>query len=114
MKNSKLSITVVGDGDTVKNQLPYAGQKMVANGKVVVYTGDAVPPEKTTVPNIKGLSASKANQALINAGLSAKFNSTGGNGDFVVYSCTPAIGEMVKTGSTVTVEMRIVSDEITN
>ncbi len=114
LTNSKLSITVVGDGDTVKNQLPYAGQKMTANGKVVVYTGDSTPPETTTVPNIVGLSASRANQALINAGLSAKFNSTGGNGDFTVYSCSPAVGETVKTGSTVSVEMRITSGEITN
>lgn len=114
LKNAKLSINISGGEGNIEKQLPAAGQKMPVDGKVMVYTNSQAPPATAVVPNIKGLSASKANQLLINAGLCAKFTTTGGTGDFVVFNCTPAIGETVNTGTLVTVDMRVNSEEITN
>ena len=39
------------------------------NGTVTLYSGDAVPNRYITVPNLEGLSASGANQRIVNAGL---------------------------------------------
>ena len=114
LKSSKLSIIIKGGDGVITKQLPIAGQKMPVDGEVIAYTNDQSPPETATVPNIKGLTASKANQLLINAGLSAKFTTTGGTGNFVVYSCSPAVGESVSTGTVVTVDMRVNAEEITN
>ena len=66
----------VGDasGDAeVTGTIPASGSTIPKGSEVVVYIGDA-EIEYGVVPNVVGMSASEANEAIINAGFNIKFN----------------------------------------
>ncbi len=101
---------VVGTGETVTSQIPQGGSSLSKDtGKIILYTGNEMPKNTVTVPNVEGKSAATANRMLINAGLNIKIqgaqNYTNGEGAFVI-SQSPAAGEAVTRGSIVTVEFR--------
>ena len=47
--------TVVGDGDTVTDQVPSSGVRIPASGKVILYMGGSKPTEAVEVPDLTGL-----------------------------------------------------------
>ncbi len=114
MKNLGIKYNIVGDGDTVTYQSPAGGNSFnKASGTVTIYCGDAVPNQYVTVPDCMNMTASKANQAIINAGLNPVITGTTNNvsgATAVVVSQSPAAGESVLYGSTVTVTMRFLGD----
>ncbi len=110
IRNQKLAYEVVGNGPKVISQIPAPGSSiMVSTGKVIVYTGDAVPDKYMTVPNVLNMTATVANKTLTNAGFNIKvegsMNFDSGSGAKVV-SQTPAPGESVLAGSVIEVEFR--------
>ena len=110
IRNQKLAYEVVGNGPKVISQIPAPGSSvMVSTGKVIVYTGDAVPDKYVTVPNVLNLTATVANKNLMNAGFNIKvegsMNFDSGSGAKVV-SQDPAPGESVLYGSIIEVEFR--------
>ena len=64
----KLNYRIIGDGETVVSQCPATGSSVSAGGSVVLYT-DKSKPEKVEVPDLKGYTASDANEKLANLGL---------------------------------------------
>ena len=64
----KLSYRIIGEGETVVSQCPATGSSVSAGGSVVLYT-DKSKPEKVEVPDLKGYTASDANEKLANLGL---------------------------------------------
>ena len=42
------------DGDTVTDQVPNAGMRIAASGKVIVYMGEEKPTEAVEVPDLSG------------------------------------------------------------
>ena len=64
----KLNCRIIGEGETVVSQCPATGSSVSAGGSVVLYT-DKSTPEKVEVPDLKGYTASDANEKLANLGL---------------------------------------------
>ena len=106
-----LSYTVVGDPDgVVKRQLPeYGASVEKSSGNIVLYVGDAEPSETISVPDLTGMTASAANQTLINLGLNVKIEGTNnylsGTGARVYAQSIPT-GTKVARGTVVTVTFR--------
>lgn len=102
---------VVGVGTVVTSQVPAAGSTLnKENGKVILYVGDSAAPVNTVlVPNIVGMSASAANQALVNAGLNicieGTINYNTGAGAAAIAQ-VPAAGTLCTPGDIITVTFR--------
>ncbi len=104
-----LTYTVIGNGDTVKKQIPQNGETILKDtGRILLYTEDTSPQESVTVPNVIGKSAMDANRILINAGfnlsLSGALNFDVGQGA-VVLDQTPA-GGVLPYGSVISLTFR--------
>lgn len=112
IENLKLKYKLIGGEGNVKYQIPIQGQRIPSGGTVMIYTNSASPPQSVTVPNIIGKTPMQANSAVINAGLNVKFGA-GNNSmpNLVVGSCSPAEGESVPPGTTVTIELKYISAE---
>lgn len=96
---------VVGDGGTVTAQVPSSGSQIEKeSGVVILYTGDEIPENTITVPDLTGKSAAQANSALTSLGLNINISGAEGNGS-VVYSQSIPEGTQVTRGTLVTVEL---------
>ena len=103
---------MLGDGDTVVQQIPEAGQPVPQNGTIVLYTDQqSVQNSTATVPNLVGLSAAEAVAAAENAGINIKVsgNSEGAGAESVSQSV--AENTQVSKGTVVTVEF-VVPDNV--
>ena len=108
LQSAGLEVTVAGNGSNVVAQSPVAGTRLSAGGKVILYTEEGLKDPSVTVPNVVGLSASAANQLILNAGLNIEFSSgtlSSAGGATVVKQSLPA-GEKALPGTVVTVEFR--------
>ncbi len=99
-----LEYTVIGDGDTVKSQMPSANSTIPKNGTVVIYTDDTTEKKQTTVPDFSGMTISQANQAATNAGINIKIS--GSTTNATAYSQSVDKGNKVEVGTIVTVSFR--------
>ena len=111
----KFTIEVVGDPEgVVYKQYPEAGTVIErASGRIILYTERGAEAETVRVPNVTGMTALAANQALINAGLNIRITGTknylSGTGATVV-SQSLAAGAEVPRGSVVEVTFRYLDD----
>ncbi len=106
LEDQRLSVRVVGDGNTVSDQLPSAGQKVAAGSQVVLYAGEKIPTEMVTVPDLHGESYYWARIILDNYGL--YIYSTGApsiSDDAFVQIQTIEPGKQVKYGSVIGVTL---------
>ena len=96
---------VVGDGETVTDQTPLGGRIVPANAEIILYMGEEKPDTLCTVPNVVGLTASKANVALSDAGLIMKVtgNTNQGSSTVVAINQSEAAGTQLAAGSVVEV-----------
>ena len=94
----------VGSGTTVTDQVPAGGAIVPNNATVVLYLGEEKPDALCTVPNVVGLTAAQANQAMTNAGLILKMSGTiSGSGNIHAISQNTASGTELEAGSIVEV-----------
>ena len=70
------SYRTVGSGNTVTDQTPAGGAIVPNNATIVLYMGEEKPDALCRVPNVVGLTAAQANQAMTNAGLILKMSGT--------------------------------------
>ncbi len=68
-----LTYKVMGDGDTVKKQLPSSGSTIYSGGVVLLYTDQKAKQEKTKVPSFIGYSLSQVNSLASQYGLNVSF-----------------------------------------
>ncbi len=100
-----IDVEIVGDGDTVTAQVPSSGSQVEKEtGRVILYTGNEVPEDTISVPDLTGKSAAQANYALASIGLNVNISGAEGNGS-VVYSQSIPAGTMVTKGTLVKVEL---------
>ncbi len=97
---------VRGNGDRVISQLPSGGTVISPNGVVILYTeGSQIQPD-ATVPNVVGMSPSRAIKALINADLNISvkgiFNNDFENCKVVAQSVEA--GQIVLPGTVIELE----------
>ena len=106
IEESGLRYEVVGNGDTVTNQLPKAGSTIEkVSGTIVLYAEKEIE-DTVTVPDLTGMVAAKANQILVNLDLNISLEGnesylTGTGYKVVAQSVAP--GEKVAPGTIITV-----------
>ncbi|MFA6947925.1 MAG: PASTA domain-containing protein, partial [Eubacteriales bacterium] len=115
IKNLGVDYEIVGgsEGDpgaVVNFQIPTAGSTLTKDtGKVILYTGGATVNDYVEVPNVISLTAKQANTTLtyygFNIAIKGATNYDIGSGALVVEQ-SPAAGESVPYGSSVTITIR--------
>lgn len=114
LTENKIGYEIVGDGDTVKSQIPKSNDLIYkSNGKVILYTGNDVN-STVIMPNLIGKSAEEANTILINNGLNIKIEGASnykyGQGA-VVVSQNYIEGTLLAKGTVVTVKILYTDDK---
>ena len=100
-----LRYKVIGDGEYVTSQLPAAGEYVEEiSGTIVLYAGAKIE-DNVTVPDLNGMVAATANQALINLNLNVRIEGAdsylSGTG-YKVVAQSVAPGEKVAAGTVIT------------
>jgi len=106
--NKKLNIKVVGNGDTVLDQLPLPGVNVSENSTVIVYTQERDENKKVAVPDLTGLTPEQAKKRLSDLGLNFEVGGAGlaaSKGAYAFRQSIPA-GTMVEPATVVSVEFR--------
>ena len=69
VKEQKLTVTSLGEGETITAQLPAAGEQVLPGSEVLVYLADADGERMVTVPDFTGMNRQQASQAAGKLGL---------------------------------------------
>ena len=97
----------VGNGGTVTAQIPEAGSKISSDtGLLILYTGEETPSNNIVVPDLTGMTAYNANNAVVNEGLNVIFTGSTNGSTAVVVNQYPAGGTRVARGTIVEIELR--------
>lgn len=104
LRSKGLTCRVVGDGETVVRQTPYA-ERVYKGGVVLLYTEEGQEKLTATAPDFEGLSASAAKSAAAAAGINVVFIGAE-DASSVAYKQSAPPGETVDAGSVITVYFR--------
>ena len=101
-----LNCRVIGEGDTVTEQLPRAGAVIASGSEVLLYAGQSPAPVEETMPDLRGLSYEAAIEKLRGLGLYV----TAGNGvtdaqSELISGQSIAPGESVEHGTVIEVTL---------
>jgi len=100
------SYRIVGDGPVVTDQTPVGGAIVPAGAQIIFYMGAEKSQELCVVPNVVGMTASKVNKALTDAGLIMKTTGAfGENSAIKAISQSHEPGMEVPAGTVITVQM---------
>jgi len=96
----------------VTAQMARAGRYIPEGSRLMLYIGDAAPPETVAMPDLTGMTPTQAEEALQEAGLYMR--ATGASSSYSdatkVYSQSQAPGEQVKPGTVITVSFTDTSE----
>lgn len=109
----RLNIKVVGNGDTVVDQLPKPGMTIGENSTIIIYTEARDENKKVSVPDVTGLTVAQAKKRLEDSGLNfevAGAGLTGTDGAFA-FKQSIAPGTQVEPATVVSVEFRHASSD---
>ena len=98
---------VVGEGDTVTDQVPASGVRIPASGRVILYMGESKPTEQIEVPDLSGLTPDECRDPLEQYGLYLRQTGVASSqvtGNTTASRQSPAAGTKVNIGAVVTVE----------
>lgn len=98
---------VVGDGDTVTDQVPASGVRIPVSGRVILYMGENKPTEQIEVPDLTSLTPDECRDTLEQYGLYLRQKGVANSqvtGSTTASRQSPAAGTKVNIGSVVTVE----------
>lgn len=106
--SKRLNIKVMGNGDTVLDQLPKPGMNIGENSTIIVYTEARDENKKVTVPDVTGLTVSQAKKRLEDAGLNFEVAGAGLSGTDGAHAFKQSIaaGTQVEPATVVSVEFR--------
>jgi len=100
------SYRVIGDGEAVTDQTPVGGAIVPASAQIILYMGEEKSQELCVVPDVIGMTASKVNKALTDAGLIMKTTGASGeNSAIKAISQSHEPGTEVPAGTVITVQM---------
>lgn len=100
LANYGLKYVIQGSGEQVISQEPASGTPVKSGSSVTLHTNLAGEEEYVKVPDIFSLDVEQANEIIVNSALKIKITNNKGS---VVTGQSPAAGELVKKGTTVTV-----------
>ena len=105
LKEKKLTLTPLGDGETITGQLPAAGQRVLPGREVLVYLGQPQGARMVTVPDFTGMNRQQASQAAGALGLSViALGSDEVSAGVTVCSQKEPAGSQLAAGSAVTLQ----------
>ena len=111
-------VEIVGGGNIVTGQVPEAGSMVLkSSAKLILYTGNEIPENTVTVPNVVGKTAAAANGTIVNSGLNIKIEGSKyyhEGGAAAVREQYPAAGEKVPSGTVITVNFGYYEDKDTD
>lgn len=103
LQNKGFKARIVGDGKTVLSQYPLKGQNIPLDGVVILYTEKDTSNSTSTVPDLRGLSISSANERAVNAGFNIKISGASLDSEVVSYRQSIDPGTQAELGATITV-----------
>ncbi len=104
LSTEEFTVKVIGDGDTVINQVPAYNQTIPKDGLIVLYTEKDSEPMQATVPNLLGMSLTQVNKYAVASGLNIRISGNALNeGKFVSFVQDIEPGTQVDYGTTITV-----------
>ncbi|MBQ2847394.1 MAG: PASTA domain-containing protein [Clostridia bacterium] len=104
LKGEGFEVKVVGNGETVLNQMPAYNQAMPRNGIIVLYTEKDAERLTVTVPDLQQMTVSQANKYALSAGLNIKISGNALNtGELISYDQSIEPGTEAEYGKTITV-----------
>lgn len=100
-------VRIIGDGDTVTEQLPKPGIMLNENSMVILYTGDA-EVSNVMVPDVSGMSYAKAKETLMDYNLNFEVAGAGHSQSSAAYAFNQSVkaGTKIAPGTIVGVEFR--------
>ena len=105
VKEQKLTVTSLGEGETITAQLPAAGEPVLPGSEVLVYLADADGERMVTVPDFTGMNRQQASRAAGKLGLFV--NATGNqeeSSQVTVCGQKESAGTELPVGSAVTLQ----------
>ncbi len=105
VKEQKLTVTSLGEGETITAQLPAAGEPVLPGSEVLVYLANADGERMVTVPDFTGMNRQQASQAAGKLGLFV--NATGNQEEspqVTVCGQKESAGTELPVGSAVTLQ----------
>lgn len=109
LSGSKLKARILGDGETVVNQMPKSSAKVNVNSIVTIYTDEKQTVKNVTVPDLSKMTVSEATSVLAGVNLNIKVEGAGASRDGSTaraYKQEPAAGTLAEQGSVISVEFR--------
>ncbi len=101
LENAGFTVDTTGSSDaTVSEQVPKPGTSLIKGSVIKLYTSKNSDRTSVTVPNVKGLTATKAKNTLLTYKLNVKIVGTG-----KVVSQDPISGTNVEQGSVITIRL---------
>lgn len=100
-------VRIIGDGDTVTEQLPKPGIMLNENSMIILYTGDA-EVSNVMVPDVSGMSYAKAKETLMDYNLNFEVAGAGHSQSSAAYAFNQSVkaGTKIAPGTIVGVEFR--------
>ncbi len=97
---------IIGDGDTVTDQLPRSGVVIASGSEVLLYAGQSPAPTQETMPDVRGLSYAEAVERLGDIGVYlSSGNSSTDAANLIVSGQSIAPGTAVEHGTVVDVTL---------
>ncbi len=109
IEDAGLEYVIIGEGDTVVEQIPASGSSVTDKGTVYLFTEYESEHEKTKIPEVKGYNDVNALRRLYNAGLNVRIMgaySDAITGTPMVKSISIEEGTEVDKGTLVVIEFR--------
>jgi len=102
-----LQANFIGTGRTVIRTIPHDGQTIAPNGRVDVYMAEQ-DYNTAIVPDVYGMSLTKANEIITNAGLNIRLTGAIYNASAIAFEQSLAPGTEVAAGTVIEVEFRFI------
>ncbi|MBQ9922746.1 MAG: PASTA domain-containing protein, partial [Clostridia bacterium] len=112
IKEEGFEYKVIGSGTVITEQIPKRGKYLAKGGTIVLYTDKITPEDDIEIPNVIGMTASRANEVLTNKGLNISLMGVSMDKlkGAVVVSQSPEAGTFTHPGSIVSVDFRHYED----
>ena len=107
LKGDGIRYRVIGNGDTVIDQVPSAGAQILKSASEIILFTEKREDEYVTVPSVVGMSIKEANVLLTNSGLNVRIDGSLSENctTLTVISQNLPLGARVKRGSVITLSV---------